>query len=161
MRGVHELDLQDLAADAVLELASGALGDHSPVIDDGDLVGELICLLEVLRGEQKRGPVADELAHSRPDLNAAARIEPRRRLVQEQHPGAGQQARCEVETSPHPTGVRARETVGGISQVEALEQRGRPPASICGREVKQASEHLEVLAAGKHLVNRRELTGEP
>ena len=36
--------------------------------------------------------VADELAHYRPDLNAAARIEAGRRLVQEQHARAGQQA---------------------------------------------------------------------
>ena len=160
-RRAHQLDLQDLPADPVLELAPRALRDHPTVVDHGDLLGELICLLEVLGGEQKRRPLADELAHDRPDLVAAARIQPGRRLVQEQHARAGQQARREVETSPHPTGVRARRAVGGVSQVEALEQLVRPPASLRGREVEQAPEHLEVLPAGQHLVDRRELAGQP
>jgi hypothetical protein len=91
------------------------------VVDHRDLLGELISLLEVLRGEQQRRPIADELAHDRPDLIAATRIQPGRRLVQEQHARARQQTRCEVETPPHPAGVRAGRTVGGVSQVEALE----------------------------------------
>ena len=158
-RRAHQLDFQGLPTDPVLELAPRALSDHPTVVDHGDLLGELICLLEVLRGEQKRGPLADELAHDRPDLIAAARIQPRRRLVQEQHARAGQQARGEVETSPHPTGVRARRAVGGVRQVEALEQLVRTPASIRGREIEQSPEHLKVLPASQHLVDRRELPG--
>ena len=73
-RRSYELDLQDLPADPVLELAPGALGDHPTVVDHSDLVRELICLLEVLGRQQKRRPLAHELAHDRPDLIAAARI---------------------------------------------------------------------------------------
>src|SRR5262249_29964632 len=40
--------LQDLAADAVLELVPGSLRDHRAVVDDGDPVGELVGFLEVL-----------------------------------------------------------------------------------------------------------------
>ena len=130
------------------------------MVDHGDLLCELISLLEVLGGQQQCRPVADELAHDRPDLIAAARIEAGRRLVQEQHARAGHQARCKVKTSPHATGVRACEAVGGVGQVEALEQLVRLPASVRGREVEQAPEHLEVLPAGQHLVDRRELAGQ-
>ena len=37
-----------------------ALGDHPPVVDDRDAVGELVGLLEVLGGEQHRRAVVDE-----------------------------------------------------------------------------------------------------
>ena len=97
------------------------------MIDHRDLLGELISLLEVLGSEQKRRPLADELAHDRPDLIAAARIQPGRRLVQEQHARPGEQARREVETSPHPTRVRPSRAVGGVREFEALEQLVRPP----------------------------------
>src|SRR5205823_1748585 len=56
LRCVDQLDLEDLPADAVLELASGALGDYPPVIDHRDPIGELVSLLEVLGGEQDRRP---------------------------------------------------------------------------------------------------------
>ena len=51
MRRAGQLDLEDLAADAVLELAAGPLCDHLSVVDDRDLIGELVGLLQVLRGE--------------------------------------------------------------------------------------------------------------
>ena len=161
LRRADQLEFQDLPADPVLELAPGPLRDHPTVIDHGDLLRELICLLEVLSGQQERRPLADELAHDRPNLDAAARIEAGRRLVQEQHARAGQQTRRQVETPPHTTGVRAGGAVGGVSQIEALQQLVRPRASIRGREVKQPPEHFEVLPAGQDLVDRGKLAGQP
>src|SRR5436190_139414 len=68
LRRAGQLDLEDLAADAVLELAAGALCDHLSVVDDRNLIGELVGLLQVLGSEQQRGPFADKLAHCLPDL---------------------------------------------------------------------------------------------
>src|SRR5262249_31576838 len=85
LRRACQLDLEDLAADAVLELAAGALRDHLSVVDDRDLIGELVGLLQVLGGEQQRRPLADKLAHGLPDLDAAAGIQAGGGLVQEQN----------------------------------------------------------------------------
>ena len=54
--GDHDLDA--LATDLGLELVGGAAGDRPAVVDDEDVVGELVGLLEVLRGEQQRGAAA-------------------------------------------------------------------------------------------------------
>ena len=51
---VHELQLQGGPADGRLELVGGALGDLDAVVDDRDPVGELVGLVEVLRGQQHR-----------------------------------------------------------------------------------------------------------
>src|SRR5580704_1870666 len=58
--GVAERDLQTGAAGLRLQLGGGAAGDHAAVIDDDDPVGELIGLVEVLRGQQQRDAVGDE-----------------------------------------------------------------------------------------------------
>ena len=57
---VVDHDLDALAADLRLQLVGGAAGDDLAVVDDGDRVGQLVGLLEVLRRQQERRPFADE-----------------------------------------------------------------------------------------------------
>ena len=161
LSGARELQLEDLTPDPILELAAGSLRDHLPVVDDGDPVGELVGLLEVLRREQERRPLAPELAHDRPDLVAAARIEPGRGLVEEQDPRAREQARREIQAAPHTARVGARGAIRSVRQVETLEQLGGAAPGLVPRELEQAPEHLQVLAPGQDLVDGRELPGQP
>src|SRR5204863_7458037 len=115
---------------------------------------------EVLRRQQDRRPLAAKVADDRPDLVATPRIETRRRLVEEEHARLGEQAGREVEPPSHAARVRLRGPVGGVGELEALEQLRRASASLCAREPEQAPEHLEVLAARQQLVDRGELTGQ-
>ena len=78
-------DLDDVAANAVLQLIGGACRDDLSLVDDDDLVGELVGLLEVLRGEQQRGTTSHQRADDVPHPVAAARVETGRGLVEEQH----------------------------------------------------------------------------
>jgi hypothetical protein len=57
------------------------------VVDHDDVVGQPLGLVEVLGGEQRGGAVGDELVDDVPHLEAAARVEPGGRLVEEQHDG--------------------------------------------------------------------------
>ena len=75
---------QHLAADARLQLVRGALGDDPAAVDHGDRVREAVGLLQVLRREQQGGSFGHQLADDVPHLQSAARVEARRRLVQEQ-----------------------------------------------------------------------------
>jgi hypothetical protein len=127
------------------------------VIDDGDPVGQLIGFLEVLGGQQERRPPAPQLAHDGPDLVAAARIQARGRLVEEQHPRAGQQARGDVEPTAHAAGVGPGRPVGRLRQVEPLQQLTGAAACVLAGQVEQTPEHLQVLAPGQQLIDRREL----
>ena len=161
LSGAGQLDLEDLPAHAILELVAGPLRDHPPVIDHRDPVGELVGLLEVLGRQHDRRPLADELAHDRPDLVSAARIESGGGLVEKQDPRTREEARREVEPAAHPAGVRACGAIGGVGELEALQQLGRSPARLVPREVEQAAEHLEVLPPGEDLVDGGELSREP
>jgi hypothetical protein len=71
--------------------------------------------------------------------------------------GCDMSAAPEVEPAAHPTGIGPHRPVGGIGQLEALDERIGPFASLAGIEAVQAAEHAQVLAAAEHLVERRVL----
>src|SRR6266542_425195 len=64
--GSADVDLDHLAPCALLQLGGFALGDGPPVIDDDDLIGQVVGLVQVLGGEQNIGPPVDEPAHRVP-----------------------------------------------------------------------------------------------
>ena len=116
------MDLEALAADAVLELVGRALGDHAAAVDDGDEVGEAVGLVEVLRGQQDRRALGHQALDRRPHLEAAARVEAGRRLVEEEHGRAGDERGAQVEAPAHAARVRLDRAIGRVDEIEALEQ---------------------------------------
>ena len=116
----------DVAPGPGLELVRRAGGDDAAVVDDHDVVGQLVGLLEVLRGEQHVGAVGDEAADRLPQLDPAARVEPGGRLVEQQQRGRADQAGAEVEPAAHaarvgraPAGRRRRSRPSRSSTVAA------------------------------------------
>ena len=101
---VGELDLQRRAADRRLELVGRAERDGPAAVDDLDPVGELVGLVEVLRGQQHGAALADQLADGLPHLAAGARVEAGGRLVQEDQRRPGDQAGGQVEPAAHAAG---------------------------------------------------------
>ncbi len=92
---------------------------------------------------------------------AAARVEAGCRLVEEEHPrrasGGSRRGRagaaCHLSTS-----------APGDRPASARSNRSSSSPARCSRvltgEIEEAAEHLQVLAARQHLVDRRELTGQ-
>jgi len=61
------------------------LGEDSAAIDDDDVVGEMVRLFEILRGQQESGPCPDQFADDLPHAGSAAGIQACGRFVEEQH----------------------------------------------------------------------------
>src|SRR6185503_643693 len=79
--GGADLEGDDVAGDAALELGGGAGGDDLAVVDDEDAVAERVRLVEVVGGEEDGGAVAiAQAADVAPQVGAAVRIEAGRRL---------------------------------------------------------------------------------
>src|SRR5207248_1944903 len=89
---VARVYLDDVPADAVLQLGGGAGGDGVATVDDHDPSGELVGLVEVLGGQQHVGPRLEEGADRIPQLDPAARIQAGGRLVEQQEPRPADQA---------------------------------------------------------------------
>ena len=124
-------------------------------------VRESVGLLQVLRGEQHRGACRLELGQDRPELLAAGRVEPGRRLVQHQQVGPVHQAGGEVEAAAHAAGVSAHHPVDGVGQAERSASSAarvlRGPAAKAG----QAADEDQVVPAAQRVVEPRVLPGEP
>src|SRR5215211_8406953 len=85
------------------------------LVDDGDAVGELVGLFQVLGGQQHGGAGVDQVADQVPEVPAAGRVQPGGGLVQEQHLRAADQAGGQVEAAPHADRVGLDLPVGGRS----------------------------------------------
>ena len=129
-------------------------------VEHDDVVGQAIGLLEVLRGQQQRRAVAHELAEQVPQLDAAAGIEARGRLVEEEHGRRRDEAGGEVEPAAHAAGERPHEPVGGVGEAQALEQLVGPRADHGPRQVVEAADHLEVRARREQAVDGGLLAGQ-
>jgi hypothetical protein len=145
--------LDHRAADAVLELGSGALTHEPAVVDDRDPVGELVGLLQVLGGQQHRRARVDQVADQRPQVVAAGGVQAGGGLVQEQHPGAADQGGGQVQAAAHPPGVGLDLPVGHVYQVNALEDFAGAPSRWTASQPIEPADHLDVLPAGEVVVN--------
>ena len=122
--GVGELHRHVPARHPALQLRGRALGDQPAAVEDPDPVGEVVGLVEVLRGQQHRHAVGDQLADDRPQVATAARVETGRRLVEEDQPGPDDERHRQVQPTLHAAGVGLRPPVGRVDEVEALQHHG-------------------------------------
>ena len=151
----------DVAArDEPLELLRGAFDDQPAVVEQRDPVGEVVGLLQVLRGEEDGDAAGHEVTDDLPHAAAAARIEAGGRLVEEDDARPADQRHRQVEPAPHAAGVRHGQLPGGVDQVELIEQLRDPPAARRAVEVAQVGHQGQVFLAGEQPVHRGELAGD-
>ena len=108
-------------------------GEQLPAVEDADALGEHLGLVEVVRAEQDRRVVrladlADELLH----LELRARVEARRRLVEQKENRRRQQRASERDLLLHPSRQRSPSAPSG-GRAGSRRARGSPgscPASL-------------------------------
>ncbi|MGX1489286.1 hypothetical protein RKD41_001545 [Streptomyces tendae] len=123
-----------------------------------DVVGELVRLLQILRGQQYGRAGGGQLPHRLPDPAPARRVESRRGLVQEEHVGTADETRGQVEAAAHPAGVAGHRPVGGLGQTEAVQQLVGPLRRSA--HPVQPGEQPQILAAGQITVHGGVLAGD-
>jgi hypothetical protein len=121
---------------------------------------ELVGLVEVLSAQQDRRPLRRQRAHDVPHLVARARVQARGGLVEEQQLGRDDDARGDVEPTPHAARVVLDQAAGGVGQAEGLEQLGRARLRLGAAQAEQPREQDEVLPACQVLVDRGQLARE-
>ena len=144
-----------------LELSRRALGDDAPVVDHHDVAGQAVGLFEVLRGQQDRRAVADQLLDGNPQALAALGVEARRRLVEEEDRRIRHQRGGQVQPPAHAARVRLEHAIAGAGQPEGLEQLVGPARRHLAAQVREAAHHVDVLPAREVLVDGGVLAGEP
>ena len=120
----------------------------------------MICLVEVLRGEQDIGAVGDQRPDHIPELEAAARIEPRGRLIEEQEFRTRHETGAEVEAAAHAAGIRTCGPVGRLGEPHLLEHRRGVAPGIGCRGARESSHHHDVLPTGHRGLHGGGLPGQ-
>ena len=149
-------DLDDVAPHARLELAEGAGGDGPAVVDDDDVIGQLVGLVQVVGGEQHVGPRADQGPDRLPDLAPPGRIEAGGRLVQEEQARGADQAGAEVEAAALTARVGAGPPVGHLGQAQLVDDQGgrrRAPAGRCPKSRAVISRFSRPVMVGSTAAN--------
>ena len=130
------------------------------MVEHGDAVGQPVSLFEVLRGQEDRHATRDELADDVPHDPPAARIEPGRGLVQEDDAWVADKRHRQIEPPTHAARVGRDDLVGGVDQVEALEQLGHALPGCFGVEVLEPRHEGEVFGTGQEAVDSDRLAGD-
>ena len=88
------------------------------------------------------------------------KVEPGRRLVEEEHRRPRHERRGQVEAPAHAARVGADEPSAGLDEVEGGQQLVGAGARWAAAHVVEQADHLEVLEAGQVLVDRCVLPGQ-
>ena len=145
--GGEERLLERVGAVAGLQLVGGLEREQPAAVEDADPVGERLRLGQVVRAEQDRRVVpgadlADEVLH----LALRARVEPGRRLVEQEQHRAGEQRPRERDLLLHPAReVLHRLVAPLVREADPLEDRGDLVARVGGRHAVEAGRVAEVL----------------
>jgi DNA-binding SARP family transcriptional activator len=149
------------AGDLALEGVGSALCNQVALVEHRDPVGELIGFFEILGSEENGHAVGHQLADDVPHGATAARIQSRRRLVQENDLWPGDQRHRQVQLPAHTAGIGRRHLLRRLRQIEPFQQRGDHPLALVSPQMVQIRHQLQVLFSRQQLIHRRELTGDP
>src|SRR5207247_4762857 len=157
-RRLEQLDVDRIAPQLALEVIWATGRDNTATIDDGQVRGEPVRLLEVVRRQKDRHRLFPrEPLDLRPERCPHLRIEPGGRLVEEQDLRPVQQAHGDVEPPLHSSGVRPDRTVGGLAEAEALEQLVGALAELAASDAIEGALEDEVLTARRLFSRARAL----
>src|SRR5947208_1611183 len=92
-----------------------------------------------------------------PDLRPEERVDPGRRLVEEQEGRFVDESAGELESSLHPTRQARGAAAAGGPQVDRLQRFADAPATPRPEQPEQARDEADVLACGQVGVEREEL----
>ena len=114
-------DLQERPRIPGEDLVARAGGEEAPLVEERE-AGRVLGLVHVGRGDEDREPAVVQLVEDLPELPARHRVDPGRRLVEEEEVGPGEEGGDERELLLHPAGERPREPAAVRAHADALEE---------------------------------------
>ena len=126
--------------------------DEPGPVDDHDLVGELCDLRENVAGDENRAAAPGEGAQEVAQPADSFRIEPVRRLVEDEQLRVAEQRAGDAQALAHAERVGLDPAAGGTRQLDLLEHLVDPPL----RDPAGRRQHAKVVAAApRRVVGRR------
>ena len=154
MRAAGDPELEDLRAELREQRRRRVERDDPTGVDDRDAVAEALGLVEVVRGDEHRHLGSPpQPGDSVEELGADQRVEPDRRLVEEEHPRARHERAGDLEPPPFAAAVRADGPVDELGEVERRGELVDPRLRLALVDAPQAGVDLEVPPSGERAVD--------
>lgn len=99
--GSSSLTIRPRARPPASTSSTGPAATHRHARQDGHAVGRLLDLGQVVAGHEHRAPLPAEAPQQLPDLHDARRVQPVRRLVQDQDLGVLEQRGADAQPLAH------------------------------------------------------------
>src|SRR5260221_7507839 len=129
--------------------------------NDGDVLRQVVSLLEVVRGEHDGQPIlACQPGDLAPHVRTRLRIKAGGRLIQEQHLRLVDEAHRHVELALHAAGEGTRDALARVREVKALKQTGNAPPQLGAGQAVELALQRQVLGHRGLKVYRRLLRHE-
>ena len=151
--GLGEFDVDRIAAEFAFEGFGGSFGDDVAAIDDGDVLGELIGLFQVVGGEQDGQAFGGEVADFIPEFGAGFGVEASGGFVEKEDLGAMDDAHGDIEFAFHATGISAGDAGGGSGEGEAIEQSVDARFQIGAVQTVELALESKIFAAGAAFID--------
>jgi hypothetical protein len=157
-----EAQLEHLAGAVLLdEAARAALRDDAPLVHDDEAVAQLLGLVHVVRRDDEGHALALEPEEPVPQDVPRLRVQPGRRLVEEQHLGVVDQAAGDRQAPLHPSGQRLDPVVAALGELREVQQGGGSLAHLGAGEPEEPAVHVQVVLDGEVLVEDVLLRAHP
>ena len=132
--------------------------DDAPLAHDGDVRAELVHVAQDVRVEEHRLAALVQALDDALDLDAADRVEPGHRLVEQHELGVVDQRLGDADALQHALGVLAQVRVGGRLEADVAAAAPRRARAARSRvEAEQAGAEAQELAPGEVVVEVRVL----
>src|SRR5271165_2139835 len=149
---VRGADLDAVLANRGLQRLRSVDRHDGPVVDDGDPVA-VLRFVHVVRGQEDRDVLAlFKLVDVVPDGDPGLRVEPHRRLVEEQHPRRVEQAARDLQPALHAPGVGGDHAAPPVPQPDHLEHLTQPRPERGLRHAVQVGVEAQVLLPGQVVI---------
>ncbi len=143
----------DAAIERATDRVDGAGGDQATLFEDGDARAHVRELGEDVRREEDGLPHATQLHQQIAHLDARARIEVARRLVEDEHLRIVQQRARELDALLHALGELGHQSFAQRAEIGELDDRGDRARALGDGHAIGGREKIEVLADGDALVD--------
>mmetsp|Transcript_119724 Transcript_119724/g.382139 ORF Transcript_119724/g.382139 Transcript_119724/m.382139 type:complete len:356 (+) Transcript_119724:175-1242(+) len=153
---VIAVDTQQVAcAILLLELLHGALGDLPASGEDHELVAQLLCLFEHVRGQEAASTHGHDLVDGGPNSSSGDRIQARRGLVEDCHSRRSDHGAAHGEAPAHAATEGVRHPVPLVLQAHRRQDPLHAALRLGTHSIPQKGEEAEVLLDGEVPIDAR------
>ena len=159
---VVHLQGDDVRPDQVFQVLGGVQGDDPSLVDDGDPLAEVVCLLHVVSRQDYGDPLL--LVHLQdvpPDVPPGLGVQAQRRLVQKEDVRMVHQPPGDLKPPLHPARVVLHQYIRFLGQVHQLQDLGDPRLAGLSVHPVHPAVKVQVLPARELAIDGGVLEDDP